>query len=262
MSASLWSARFSEAVSSCSAVTSTASTLSAIRGRPGRRRGRCSLGTGAGPNVTRPERAGKALCGTPPAALLETSRPLSLEHAKWSGPGGNYGALTPPAHDPARLSAKGPTWRILSALPPCRSRLVSDSTHMRSSPSSAPAAWARSIARATRASGARWPSRCSRRRSPCDPERLQRFEQEARAAAALNHPNICAVYDIGAARAAHYIVSELLEGESLRERLEGGALPVRKADRVRRPAGAWPGGRAREEHRPSRPEARQRLRDG
>jgi serine/threonine protein kinase len=62
-----------------------------------------------------------------------------------------------------------------------------------------------------------------------DPERLQRFEQEARAAAALNHPNILAVYDIGQHDGAPYIVSELLEGETLRERLKGGALPVRKA---------------------------------
>jgi serine/threonine protein kinase len=62
-----------------------------------------------------------------------------------------------------------------------------------------------------------------------DPERLQRFEQEARAAAALNHPGIPAVYDIGQYEAVPYIVSELLEGETLRERLHGGALPVRKA---------------------------------
>ena len=52
-----------------------------------------------------------------------------------------------------------------------------------------------------------------------DPDRLHRFEQEARAAAALNHPNILAVYDIGQHDNAPYIVSELLEGETLRERL-------------------------------------------
>ena len=49
-----------------------------------------------------------------------------------------------------------------------------------------------------------------------DPERLQRFAQESRAAAALNHPNILSIFDIGEARGAPYVVSELLEGETLR----------------------------------------------
>jgi len=62
-----------------------------------------------------------------------------------------------------------------------------------------------------------------------DSNRLNRFEQEARAAGQLNHPNILAVYDIGTHAGAPYIVSELLEGESLRSRLQGGALPPRKA---------------------------------
>ena len=62
-----------------------------------------------------------------------------------------------------------------------------------------------------------------------DTNRLHRFEQEARAAGQLNHPNILAVYDIGQHAGAPYIVSELLEGESLRSRLLSGALPSRKA---------------------------------
>src|SRR5208283_1633907 len=62
-----------------------------------------------------------------------------------------------------------------------------------------------------------------------DPERLRRFEQEALATAALNHPNILAVFDIGTNDDAPYVVSELLEGETLRERLRSGPVPLRKA---------------------------------
>jgi serine/threonine protein kinase len=65
--------------------------------------------------------------------------------------------------------------------------------------------------------------------SSSDPERLARFEQEARAAAVLSHPNILAVYDIGTHNGAPYIVSELLDGETLRERLRRGPVPTRKA---------------------------------
>src|ERR1700680_4089355 len=50
-----------------------------------------------------------------------------------------------------------------------------------------------------------------------DPDRLRRFEQEARAAAALNHPNILAVHQMGTYEGVRYPVSELLEGETLRE---------------------------------------------
>jgi eukaryotic-like serine/threonine-protein kinase len=61
-----------------------------------------------------------------------------------------------------------------------------------------------------------------------DTDRLHRFEQEARTVAALNHPNILAVFDIGRDNGSPYLVSELLEGESLRDVLERGALPQRK----------------------------------
>ena len=60
-------------------------------------------------------------------------------------------------------------------------------------------------------------------------DRLHRFEQEAQAAGALNHPNILAIYDVGTNDSAPYVVSELLEGETLRERLNHGPLPTRKA---------------------------------
>jgi len=61
-----------------------------------------------------------------------------------------------------------------------------------------------------------------------DADRLRRFEQEARAAGILNHPNITAVYDIGTHEGAPYVVQELLEGETLRSLLAGGRLPLRK----------------------------------
>src|SRR5215470_5511187 len=60
-------------------------------------------------------------------------------------------------------------------------------------------------------------------------ERLHRFEQEARAVAALNHPNILAVFDIGQLNGSPYLISELLEGESLRAILDHGALSQRRA---------------------------------
>jgi TolB-like protein/tetratricopeptide (TPR) repeat protein len=62
-----------------------------------------------------------------------------------------------------------------------------------------------------------------------EPDRLRRFEQEARAIAALSHPNILALYDVGTHEGSPFIVSELLEGETLRERLKSGGLTVRKA---------------------------------
>jgi serine/threonine protein kinase/Tol biopolymer transport system component len=62
-----------------------------------------------------------------------------------------------------------------------------------------------------------------------DPERLRRFEQEARAASALNHPNILAVYDVAAHDGLSFVVAELLEGDTLRERLGRGAMPSHKA---------------------------------
>jgi Tol biopolymer transport system component len=62
-----------------------------------------------------------------------------------------------------------------------------------------------------------------------DVDRLRRFEQEARTIAALNHPNILGIHDIGTHEGAPFLVSEFLEGQTLREKLESGPLPVRRA---------------------------------
>src|SRR5450830_701269 len=62
-----------------------------------------------------------------------------------------------------------------------------------------------------------------------DPEALSRLEREARAVAQLSHPNILAIHDFGREGETAYAVTELLEGETLRARLEQGALPARKA---------------------------------
>jgi serine/threonine-protein kinase len=62
-----------------------------------------------------------------------------------------------------------------------------------------------------------------------DPQALGRFESEAKAVAALCHPNILVLHDIGSANSTNYAVTELLEGETLRERLSRGPVPWRKA---------------------------------
>src|SRR5262249_21325472 len=62
-----------------------------------------------------------------------------------------------------------------------------------------------------------------------DPDRLARFTQEARTTALLNHPNIVAVYDVGAHDGMPFVVSELLHGKTLRGRLKDGTIPVRVA---------------------------------
>lgn len=65
-----------------------------------------------------------------------------------------------------------------------------------------------------------------------DADRLHRFEQEARATGSLDHPNILAVHDFGSHEGAPYLVCELLDGETLRERLRRGPLPPRKATEI------------------------------
>jgi serine/threonine protein kinase len=66
----------------------------------------------------------------------------------------------------------------------------------------------------------------------CDPARKQRFEREARAISALNHPNICTLHDIGHQNGIDYLVMECVEGETLAKRLERGPLPVDQVLRI------------------------------
>ena len=93
-----------------------------------------------------------------------------------------------------------------------------------------------------------------------DPDRLHRFEQEARATAALNDPNIVAIYDVGAADGQPYVVAELLDGETLRSALGGGAAAAAQGAEPGAADRARPGRGAPARHRPPRSEARERLR--
>jgi serine/threonine protein kinase/Tol biopolymer transport system component len=63
-----------------------------------------------------------------------------------------------------------------------------------------------------------------------DPDRLSRFQQEARILGALNHPNLMAIFDVGSQDGVHFLVSEFLEGQTLRERLQAGSLPQRRVN--------------------------------
>ena len=84
-----------------------------------------------------------------------------------------------------------------------------------------------------------------------DPDRQRRFEQEARAAGSLNHPNIVAVHDVGVHEGSLFIVTELLEGQTLRQRMDGRPLAPRTAAAYAIGiAGGLAGTGARTPHRP------------
>jgi eukaryotic-like serine/threonine-protein kinase len=89
-------------------------------------------------------------------------------------------------------------------------------------------AWAKSIKPATHALAVPSPSRFSPAAFSADAERLQRFEHEARILSTLNHPNLLAIYNVGEHNGVRYLVSEFLEGQSLREIMADGGLSRRR----------------------------------
>ena len=90
-------------------------------------------------------------------------------------------------------------------------------------------AWPRSTGRRTPGCSARWPSRWSERALSADGDFLSRLEQEARLAGSLNHSNIVSVYDVGVHDGSPYVVTEFLHGETLREHLAKGPVPLSSA---------------------------------
>ena len=91
-----------------------------------------------------------------------------------------------------------------------------------------------------------------------DSERLARFEREAHVLASLNHPHIGSIYGLEESDGVPCLVLELVEGQTLAERLAAGALPVEKSAGGRQADRLGAGGGAREGSHPSRSEARQR----
>ena len=176
-------------------------------------------------------------------------------------PDGNVLRLRLPANALGSLSRRRAEVDRLNPLASMTCPPEPSSVPTRSSRRSAPAAWERCTGRRIRASGATWRSRFCRRPSRRIPDRLKRFEQEARAAGVLNHPNITAVYDIGTHDGAPYIVTELLEGETLRARLLDGRAAGAQGARLRGPDREGPGGGAREGDRPPGPQAREPVPD-
>ena len=94
-----------------------------------------------------------------------------------------------------------------------------------------------------------------------DPDRRRRFEQEARAVAALDHPYICALHDVGSRDGIDFLIMAYLDGETLAARLCRGPLPLAQAVEVGRAGRGRAACRAREGDRPPRPEAGQHHAD-
>ena len=129
----------------------------------------------------------------------------------------------------------------------------------RSCRQSAAAAWARCTWRTIRGSAARSRSRCSRPALTSNADAARRFEQEARAASSLNHPNIVTIYEIGDFRDRRFIAMEFVEGRSLAAMVGRPVDAATLAKLGAQLARALVGG-ARGGHRPSRHQARERHR--
>src|SRR5262249_27489777 len=91
-----------------------------------------------------------------------------------------------------------------------------------------------------------------------DPDRLARFEREAHILASLNHPNIGAIYDLEEVNGSRFLVLELVEGETLAERIARGPIPIGEALTIAKQTSGSSGGRTRTRHCASRSEARKR----
>ena len=81
-----------------------------------------------------------------------------------------------------------------------------------------------------------------------DPDRVSRFQREAEVLASLNHPNIAAIYDLQDANGSRFLVLELVEGETLAERIKRGPIPVDESLNIAKNICEALGSRAREEH--------------
>ena len=137
--------------------------------------------------------------------------------------------------------------------------MVNASVPTQSSPPSAPGAWAKSTGAGSRASTATSQSKCCRPRSPSDPDRRARFEREAKAVAALSHPNILAIIDAGTDGSQLFAVTELLEGRRCANALDRALAVRRKAIEIAVQIARGLGRGARQGHRPSRSEAGERV---